>query len=110
VFNAGPLLLLDTRDVRDYHDNDNSNNKNNNNKNKNNKNNNNSEEASNKKILRELYIPERLPSEDTFWSVYYREHERDVSKTNELAPWVRRKLDSFEGLVDSNNRYNIGPN
>jgi len=110
VFNAGPLLLLDTRDVRDNHDNDNSNNKNNNNKNKNNKNNNNSEEASNKKILRELYIPERLPSEDTFWSVYYREHERDVSKTNELAPWVRRKLDSFEGLVDSNNRYNSGLN
>lgn len=99
MFNAGPLLLLDTRDVRDYHDNDN-----------NNKNNNNNEEASNKKILRELYIPERLPSEDTFWSVYYREHERDVSKTNELAPWVRRKLDSFEGLVDSNNRYNSGLN
>ena len=99
MFNAGPLLLLDTRDVRDYHDNDN-----------NNKNNNNNEDASNKKILRELYIPERLPSEDTFWSVYYREHERDVSKTNELAPWVRRKLDSFEGLVDSNNRYNSGLN
>ena len=99
MFNEGPLLLLDTREVRDYNDNDNCNSI---------INNNNYQANNNKMIRRELYIPERLPSEDTIWSVYYRQHARDVTKTNELAPWVRRKLDSFEGLVDSSNRYNSG--
>jgi len=81
VFNTGPLLLLDTKLFHDKRDDI---------------------------IRRKLYIPKRLPSEDTVWSIYYRDHERDITKTNELAPWVRRKLDSFEGLVDSSNRYNRG--
>jgi len=51
---------------------------------------------------REAGIPEGMASSQTMWSTYYRTLGRDCStpeKVNDLAPWVRQRLDQFSGFV-----------
>lgn len=44
-------------------------------------------------------IPPNMPSLSTYWSVFYRKEVRNPLQTEPLAPWLRKKLDSFEILV-----------
>jgi hypothetical protein len=43
-------------------------------------------------------FPPRMASENTAWSKHYRTTARDGSKVNELAPWVRARLEAFSGM------------
>ncbi len=45
-------------------------------------------------------IPQDIPSQHTTWSKHYRSGARDSSKVNDLAPWVRKRLQLF-GLDDT---------
>jgi hypothetical protein len=43
-------------------------------------------------------FPPNMASASTAWSRHYRSERRDPSKTNELAPWVRARLEAYAGM------------
>lgn len=46
-------------------------------------------------------IPDDLPSLEAVWSKYYQEYPRQPHITDEISYWLDARLDSFAGLVYS---------